>query len=369
MTQTCMQFTLDDDQQAIADLAADVLAGHSTDEQVVRGEADGSTHDAALWAQVIRTGLLESALPESAGGAGLGMVGLSLVLREQGKRLARIPLATTGVAALALAELGGPDGVLEAIAAGTARVAAVVPEHLSRVEGMVTDEGWTLGGGVEVGYVAQSATHLLVPFIVDGAEQLVLVEVGRDGVSRDPFRGISRNGHAAITFRNVAVGRGDLVGAQLQPGAAATWVRLRLLTAAAAIQSGVCTEAVRRTALYTSEREQFGRPLSTNQGVALRAADAYIDTEAISLTSLDAAWQLDHGDDATEAVLSASWWAREGGFRVVHATQHLHGGMGADTDNHIHRFFLWAREIDVLWGSAASVLEELGALGLEEVSS
>ena len=27
-------------------------------------------------------------------------------------------------------------------------------------------------------------------------------------------------------------------------------------------------------------REQFGRPLSTNQGVAIRAADAYIDIDA-----------------------------------------------------------------------------------------
>ena len=49
---------------------------------------------------------------------------------------------------------------------------------------------------------------------------------------------------------------------------------------------------------YVSEREQFGSKLGTFQAVGQRVADAYIDTEAIRLTALQAAWRLSEGLDA-----------------------------------------------------------------------
>ena len=62
----------------------------------------------------------------------------------------------------------------------------------------------------------------------------------------------------------------------------------------------------------------------------MRAADAAIDTEAIRVTMWQAAWRLDNGLDAALAVNVAAWFAAEAGQRAVFATQHLHGGMGAD---------------------------------------
>jgi alkylation response protein AidB-like acyl-CoA dehydrogenase len=199
----------------------------------------------------------------------------------------------------------------------------------------------------------------MVQFHTGGGDLMALIEADRAGVGLDPFKGLSRLQHAALAFKNVVVSRADLVGADHPAGEVADWIRPRLLTAAAAITAGACGEAVRRTAAYTSEREQFGRPISTNQGVAMRAADAHIDSVVTWLTTIDAAWQLDNDGEGELAALTASWCAREGGFRVVHATQHLHGGMGADLDNHIHRFFVWVRELDVLWGSAGQVVEDL----------
>jgi alkylation response protein AidB-like acyl-CoA dehydrogenase len=114
-------------------------------------------------------------------------------------------------------------------------------------------------------------------------------------------------------------------------------------------------------AAYTSNREQFGRPLSTFQGVALRAADAYIDTEAMRATLWQAAWRLSEGIDATQEVLVAKWWAADGGARVVHATQHLHGGLGADVDYPVHRYFLWGLQLADDLGPASAQLAQLGA--------
>src|SRR3546814_17091650 len=93
------------------------------------------------------------------------------------------------------------------------------------------------------------------------------------------------------------------------------------------MQTGVGEEALAITARYVSEREQFGARLGTFQAVGQRVADAYIDTEGIRLTALQAIWRLDAGVDASEELLTAKFWAGAGAQRVVHAAQHLHGGI------------------------------------------
>jgi acyl-CoA dehydrogenase len=92
----------------------------------------------------------------------------------------------------------------------------------------------------------------------------------------------------------------------------------------------------------------------------LRAADAAIDTESIRVTMWQAAWRLDNGLDADLAVTVASWFAAEAGQRAVFATQHLHGGMGADISYPIHRYFLWGKQIELLLGAPSSQLARLG---------
>ena len=53
---------------------------------------------------------------------------------------------------------------------------------------------------------------------------------------------------------------------------------------------------------YLNTREQFGVPLATFQATKMRVADAAIDTEAIRVTTWQAAWRLDNGLDAARAV-------------------------------------------------------------------
>lgn len=355
----CMEFALDEEQQAVTDLAGQIFAALSTDELNVASEKAGESFDAKLWEQLVEAGLLEALLPVDDVEPGLGVVGLALIAREQGRHLGRVPFIGTAVAALALAEFGCQPAVLDGICEGHVRVAALLPEVRQRINGIRTATGWELNGEIELGYMAPSATHLMIQFHTIEGERLALIPADQDGIAIDEYRGLSKLQHSAVALHHVPLAEGELIGADLPAGEAAEWVRLRLLTAAAALVAGATAEAVRRTAAYTSERMQFGRPISTNQGVAMRAADAFIDSDITWLTTIDAAWQLDHGDEGALAALTASWCAREGGFRAVHATQHLHGGMGADLDNHIHRFFIWVRELDVLWGTAGQVAEDL----------
>ena len=119
--------------------------------------------------------------------------------------------------------------------------------------------------------------------------------------------------------------------------------------------------ALRLTATYTSERKQFDTPIATFQAVAHRAADAYIDTQAVRLTALQAAWRLGQGLPAEDAIVIAKFWVADGGQRVVHAAQHLHGGMGVDRDYPLHRYFLWAKQLELDLGGTHTQLLRLGA--------
>ena len=83
----------------------------------------------------------------------------------------------------------------------------------------------------------------------------------------------------------------------------------------------------------------------------------------------EAAWRLDAGLDAERAVAVAKWWSGDAGNRVVHATQHLHGGMGADVDYPIHRYFLWGKQIEMDLGGPSSHLARLGRQLVADVRS
>ena len=72
------------------------------------------------------------------------------------------------------------------------------------------------------------------------------------------------------------------------------------------MQLGVTERALEMTAQYSRERVQFDRPIGSFQAVHQRAADAYINVEAIRLSALEAAWRLSRGLPAAEHVTVAS---------------------------------------------------------------
>jgi 3-oxocholest-4-en-26-oyl-CoA dehydrogenase beta subunit len=162
-------------------------------------------------------------------------------------------------------------------------------------------------------------------------------------------------------FDGVAVDAEALVGGPEQGAEIVAWISDRMAAAICATQTGVCEEALAITARYVSEREQFGSKLGTFQAVGQRVADAYIDTEAIRLTALQATWRLSEGLDAHDELMTAKFWAAEGAQRVVHAAQHLHGGIGVDLDYPIHRYFRWAKVLELTLGGASPSLLRLGA--------
>lgn len=74
MTGRSMDFSFDEQQQIVQELAVSVFAKHSTDKRVAELERAGQAFDSELWTRLIDTGLLDVALPAEIGGGGLGTV-------------------------------------------------------------------------------------------------------------------------------------------------------------------------------------------------------------------------------------------------------------------------------------------------------
>ena len=102
-----MDFDLSADQQALADLANRIFGDLASTDRVAEVEATDDRFDRSLWEALAEAGLVGVALPERDGGLGLGMVEASLVLEQQGRRVAPVPLlAVTALGAWVIAVHG-----------------------------------------------------------------------------------------------------------------------------------------------------------------------------------------------------------------------------------------------------------------------
>jgi alkylation response protein AidB-like acyl-CoA dehydrogenase len=337
-----MDFSFDEVQEDLRGLARRILAERATPARLKELEAGTDRVDRDLWAAFAAADLLGVSLPEPWGG-GYGLLETAVVLEEVGRRVAPIPLlATVVLGAMPVAELGTDaqrERLLPGVVAGTTFLTAAL-------NGSATVEGDRLTGVFDA-----------VPWGVLADE--VVVAVGDDlwlvaGGERQPAEATNLEPQCRLVL--------DGTPGELLARGGRAWLERRGLAGICATSVGVLDEAVRITAAYVSEREQFGRPIGSFQGVAIRAADAFVDSSAASVTTWSAIWRLDEGRPADEQLAIAKFWCADGGHRVVHAAQHLHGGMGVDTDYPIHRYTQWAKALEHQLGGATASLLRLGDL-------
>jgi acyl-CoA dehydrogenase len=343
-----MNSHLDESQEAIRDAAAEVFSRLVDPTRIEKVEQHADRFDRELWSALADSGLLGVVVPEEHDGLGLGAVELALACEQFGRSVAPVPYLECALAGWTIAAHGSDDQrarLLPGLVSGQQVAAVAWPATTAHLRG---DDDRLTGTalGVPWGHVADV---VVVP--LDG--RVLLVDPHADGVTSVREETTGRAIATTLTFDNAAA---EAVG----DARMADWLLARSRTMSSAVQAGLTDAAVRLTASYTNEREQFGKPLSTFQGVALKAADAYLDATALRAAMLQAAWALDELDDPTLETLTAAWWAAEGGQHCVHLTQHLHGGMGADVTYPVHRYFLWAKQLELQLGGASALLAELG---------
>lgn len=362
-----MDFSLTEDQQALQQLTRRILADHVDHERLEQLEAGADGMDHETWARLADVGVLGISLPAAHDGGGLGFLESALVLEEIGRATAPLPYLWTVVGgALPIAAFGddGQRATLARVATGAAQLTVGLDELANddpnepATRAVPDDGGWRLEGRKHFVPRAAQAEAVLVPARAPEGVAMFTLDPHSAGVELEENH--ATNGLAVHTVA-LDGARAGLLGSVEEGSAIVEWTRLRVTAGLCAIQAGVCERALRMTAEYTSGREQFDHPIASFQAVSQRAADAYIDTEAVRLTARQAAWRISRGLSATDPVATAKFWAGEGASRVVHAAQHLHGGIGVDTDYPLHRCFTWARWIELQLGSSTQQLRRLGA--------
>lgn len=366
-----MDFSFSEEQNSIRDLARQILEAEATVERIKAAEASPSWRDEEVWKQIADAGLLGIAIPEAHGGMGMGFRDLCVLLEEVGRLVVPGPwLTTLAIGGLPLAEFGTDEQKgrwLPAIARGEATIGGALEDLGSRelarpaTVATPTAEGFVLSGGKSSVSCGTSADVLLVSAAEGDGVALFLVDPGSEGL-RMVSRTISSGEPLVDVFlEDVSVPAASrLGGAQADGAEILAWLEPRVLAAISAVQVGVCDRALKMTAEYVAQREQFGVPIGSFQAVQHRSADGFIDLEAVRWTTWRAIIRLSEGRPAMRTAIAAKVWAADAGSRIANSGLHLHGGLGADVDYPIHRYFLWSKALELMWGGAQATLARLG---------
>jgi acyl-CoA dehydrogenase len=338
----------------------------------VRAGYEAPTHVGGdeQWKGLVELGLPGILVPEEAGGLGLGLVEMGVVLEELGRALHPGPFHASALAATcAVLEVGGPgDPLLPRLASGeaTASLALLEPGRRhgwrrpdTRAES--TAGGWRLQGAKA--HVLDGATvdELLVTAIVPGPHtdgELGLFAVERAAVAADPEEVLDgTRKQATVRLDGVAarrVGEGD-AGEAL----ARALDRIRIGTVVEGV--GTAQAAFERTLDHARSRIAFGKPIGAFQAVQHLCVAMY---KAIEMSRAPAYYGMFADgvlDDAERrrVALIAKTYASDALVRVGNNAIQVHGGVGATWEHDIHLFYkrcLWTQQA---YGASLEAADEL----------
>lgn len=361
-----MDYSYDEQEQDVADLAATVLAKAGDHIRLRALADDGAAHDDRAWAELVSAGLASIAIPEEHGGSGAGFLELCLIIAETARTTALLfPVESSLLGAGVVSRYGDVDQVARWVATFAAGELLLSGTSGSGLRAISADGGWRLSGAVAHVPLAEISARIVVRAADErGRVGLFLLDPTSTEVTTTPHGSVDRRRRwhieAASAPAETLVAPGDLDPADLAR------LDAEETTARVISQLGTAEEALTRTARYVTEREQFGRPIGTFQAVSHSIADAYIDVQGVRLTGWRAAWLLAQADvsaeETAEAVALAAVWATHAPTRVLEAAMQAHGGIGVDMDYPLHRYFLAARQGVLSLGGPNRALSVLGDL-------
>lgn len=385
-----MDFTYSEEQEAVRQLAGQIFTDRVTHERLKQLEAeagDEGPFDRDLWKELADAGLLGIHLGEDVGGAGLDFVAACLVIEAAGRTAAYVPVVESMVYGAVPIAMFGTDAQRKTWLSGVVTGETILTAALAELNGEVilpggtepattagvnADGSWSLTGTKACVPAAFAADAILVPAQCKAADGSVtglgvfIVDPKAPGVTLTRQSTTTGRPEAIVELAEVQVPADGLLGEGANGAAIVNAMTDFATTALCILEAGACAAALELTAEYTKTRVQFEKPIATFQAVGQRAADAYVDTEAIRLTAWQAASRLASGLPASAEIAVAKFWAAEGGQRVVHAASHLHGGVGVDRDYPLHRYFLLTRQIELTLGGANESLRRLGRILADE---
>ncbi|MBV9585295.1 MAG: acyl-CoA dehydrogenase [Alphaproteobacteria bacterium] len=376
-----MDIGFSEEQELLRETARKFLDGECPTKFVREMMATDEAVTDAFWQQLAENGWLGITYPEEAGGSGLGLVDLVVLMEEIGRAVMPGPYpATVLLGGGAIATAGSPEQRREwlpPIAEGKIKATLAVTEPNARWDAAgITATAREARGGFTL-----SGTKMFVPD-AHLADALVVAARSRDGSTMED--GVSlflvpKNAPGLVIRRlpsvdetrklcevrldNVAVPGSALLG-ELHRG----WTSLQQVIdgAAVALSAEMCGAAQRvldMTVDYAKLRVAFGKPIGSYQGVKHKCADMLVDIENAKSLTYYAAWAIDEGEpEAPLAVSMAKAAASDASRKVCAAGIQLHGGIGMTWEHDLQLYLKRAKADEVAFGDATWHRERVARL-------
>ena len=321
-------------------------------------ETDDREYPPHLWQKIADLGWLGMALPERYGGQELPLVYLGLVLEEVGRTLAPLPLHSTMVAALTIAQDGTErqrQAILPAVAQGdmvltwafTEQDPRYLPETIKATAVAEADAFMLTGTKLFVDNFGVADKCLVVcrtdpAFSDDQGISLFVVDTHSPDISHIPLTTMAKDHQSEVRFHRVRVPKENLIG-ELHRG----WpVVERMLERATALLCAQMVGATRKDAEmaveYAKNRVAFGRPIGAFQSIQHLCADMLLWVDGCQLLTYEALWRMDEGLPASVEASQAKAFCNDRCEAVVRSSQQIHGGIGFMAEFDLH---LWFRRV------------------------
>ena len=353
-----------EEEQMVKNLAREFLEAECPPRLAREMEKDDLGYPPELWQKMADLGWLGISLPEEHGGQGLPLTYLGIIMEELGRAIAPVPLHSTAMAALAVAEAGSTEQqrqLLPRVSRGDLILTWAFTEQTPRfrpetihAEAVPDGDDFILTGTKMFVDNFNVAEQCLVacrtaPAATDtnadnqGAGlSLLLVDTASRGVSHTPLTTLAKDKQSKVFFDGVRVPQANLVGPRHQG-----WpVIQRMLDRGTALLCAQMVGAARKDAEmgidYAKNRAAFGRPIAAFQSIQHICADMILWVDGGQLLTYEALWKMDQGLPASVEVSQAKAFCNDKCEAVVRSSQVIHGGMGFMMEFDLH---LWFRRV------------------------
>ena len=368
-------FSVTDEQHALRNAVADVLARHSSEAQVRALMATDTGFDPAVWQELAAMGLTGLLIDEEYGGAGAGPVEMGIVQEEMGAALLVSSFLSTAVQVPnLLAETGDAAecaAVLPRIAAGDLIASVAFAEDGSaRPPAKIATAAGAIGGAWHItGYKhfvldGQLANLLYVLAGTDAGPAVFAVDAGAPGLDVTPLTTVDpTRKQCRLQFVDTPA---RLVG---RPGSGVEVFTAALDRSAVALlseQAGGARRAVEMATEYAKTRYQFGRAIGSFQAVKHMCADMLLEAEsAVSAARFVAGSFAEQAPSRIADLALAQAYCSDAFVFVAATNIQVHGGIGFTWEHPAHLYLRRARSDAQLLGSPSwhreRYLQQIGA--------
>ena len=155
-----------------------------------------------------------------------------------------------------------------------------------------------------------------------------------------------------LTFENMEVPAENLLGEEGK-GFSIAMANLNAGRIGIAAQAlGIAEAAYEYAVAYAKEREQFGKPISQQQGVAFKLADMATSVEAAKLLVYNAADMYGKGIECNKESSMAKLFASRAAMEITTEAIQVYGGYGYTKDYPVERLFRDAKVTEIYEGTS-----------------